>query len=78
MLRCNMEAQTLPTSDKFLAWVKPRDGDAFVASFVAANTVSHRAPATHRCTSRVEAKAWIEHQALELGVPVEWVDQPRS
>jgi hypothetical protein len=65
----------MPTGEKFLAWVKPRNGEGFVASFVAASTVSRRAPATHGFTSPDEAKDWVERQASELGVPVEWGDQ---
>ncbi|MGA3403308.1 MAG: hypothetical protein ABSC95_29180 [Acetobacteraceae bacterium] len=65
----------MPTSEKILAWVKPLEGDRFVASFVAANTESRRAPATHGFPSAVEARAWVERQAAELGVTVEWVDQ---
>jgi hypothetical protein len=65
----------MPTGERFLAWVKPRNGAGFEASFVAAGTASRRAPATHGFTSPDEAKDWIERQASELGVPVEWVDQ---
>ncbi len=76
MLRRNIDGDVaMPTGEKFLAWVKPREGDGFVASFVAANTVSRRAPATHGFSSPVEAKEWVERQASELGVLVEWVDQ---
>ena len=65
-----------PTGEKFLAWVEPREGDGgFMASFVAANTLSHRAPATHGFSSPVEAKEWVEREASELGVTVEWVDR---
>jgi hypothetical protein len=65
----------MPLSEKLLAWVKPGNGTGFEAAFVAANTVSRRAPATHGFASQVEAKEWVEREASELGVPVEWVDQ---
>jgi hypothetical protein len=65
----------MPIGEKILAWVTPREGEGFEASFVAANTISRRAPATHGFASPVEAKEWVERQASELGVPVEWVDQ---
>jgi hypothetical protein len=74
MLRCNMETTAMPLGEKLLAWVKPRNGDGFEASFIAANTASRRAPATHGFASPVEAKQWVEQQASELGVLVEWVD----
>lgn len=64
----------MPNGEKFLAWVTPRKGEGVEASFVAAGTMSRRAPATHGFTSTVEAKEWVERQASELGVPVEWVD----
>ena len=75
MLHRNMKVSPMPTGERFLAWVKPREGEGFEASFVAANTVSRRAPATHGFASPGEAKEWVERQASELGVPVEWVDQ---
>lgn len=65
----------MPTGEKFLAWVKPSKGEGFEASFVAANTRSRRAPASYGFATPVEAKRWVEQQASELGVPVEWVDQ---
>jgi hypothetical protein len=64
----------MPTGEKFLAWLTPCKGEGVEASFVAANTAPRRAPATHGFTSPVEAKEWVEQQASELGVPVEWVD----
>ncbi len=69
----------MPTGEKFLAWVEPREGGgSFMASFVAANTLSRRAPATHGFSSPVEAKEWVEREASELGVTVEWVDRSRA
>jgi hypothetical protein len=65
----------MPASSKFLAWIEPSDGSEFQAAFVAA-MASRRKPATHRCASPDEARRWVEVQAAELGVPVEWVDQP--
>jgi hypothetical protein len=67
----------MPASSKFLAWIEPSDGREFLAAFVAAATVSRR-PATHRCASPDEARRWVEVQAAEFGVPVEWVDHPPS
>jgi hypothetical protein len=46
--------------------------EVFEAAFVAQAAPS-RAPATQVCSSRLEAKQWVEHEAGELGVQVEWV-----
>ena len=75
LLHRNMGTTAMPFGEKLLAWVKPRAGNRFEAAFVAANTASRRAPATHGFASQVEAKEWVEREASELGVPVEWVDQ---
>jgi hypothetical protein len=64
----------MPSGEKFLAWVTPCEGEGFEAAFIAANTAPRRAPTTHGFTSPVEAKQWVERQASEMGVPVEWVD----
>jgi hypothetical protein len=68
----------MPASSKFLAWIEPSDGRQVVAAFVAAAMVSRRKPAMHRCASLDEARRWVEVQAAEFGVPVEWVDRPPS
>jgi hypothetical protein len=65
----------MPTSSKFLAWIEPSDGSEFQAAFVAA-MASRRRPATNRCASFDEARRWVEVQAAEIGVPVEWVNRP--
>ena len=64
----------MPASNKFLAWIEPSDGREFLAAFVAAGTASRLKPATHRCASPDEARKWVEVQAAEFGVPVEWAD----
>jgi hypothetical protein len=64
----------VPT-DKLLAWVEPRDDEAFLAAFVAADA-RRREPATQLCSSRDEARNWIETQAAAIDAPVEWVAVP--
>ena len=66
------------SSSKFLAWIEPSDGHEFLAAFVAAAMALRRKPATHRCASPNETRRWVEVQAAEFGVPVEWVDRPPS
>jgi hypothetical protein len=58
--------------DNLLAWVEPRDDEAFLAAFVAADA-RRREPATQLCSSRDEARDWIETRAAALDAPVEWV-----
>jgi hypothetical protein len=67
----------MSASSKFLAWIEPSDGREFQAAFVAA-MASRRTPATNRCASLDEARRWVEVQAAEFGVLVEWVDRPPS
>ena len=65
----------MPASSKLLAWIEPRDGHEYLAAFVAAPMASRRKPATQRCASPDEDRRWVEVQAAEFGVPVEWVDR---
>jgi hypothetical protein len=69
------ESQPWPASSKLLAWIEASDGREFQAAVVAA-MASRRKPATNRCAFLHEARRWVEVQAAEFGVPVEWVDQP--
>lgn len=65
----------MSSSDRLLAWIEPGDAQNYVlASFIAAPTVMRRAPARYRARSHDEARKWIETQAAELGVPLEWVE----
>ena len=68
----------MPANSKFLAWIEQSDGRECLAAFVAAAMASRRKPATYRCASPDEARHWVEVQAAEFGVPVEWVDHPPS
>jgi hypothetical protein len=60
--------------NKLLAWIESRNGEC-TAAFVSVPTASRRAPATYSCASPDEARAWIEGEAVALGVPVEWTDR---
>jgi hypothetical protein len=63
----------MPSASKLLAWIEPRGGQEFEAAFVAA--ASRRAPATHRCASREEARRWVEREGDALGgVSIEWLE----
>ena len=65
----------MSTSSKLLAWIEPSDGREYLAAFVASATASRREPAAYSCASPFEAHRWVEVQAAEFGVPVEWIDQ---
>ena len=62
----------MPQRSKLLAWVEPQSDEAFVAAFVG-GAAPQRVPATQVCASPEEAREWIEHQAAEFDLPVEWV-----
>jgi hypothetical protein len=64
----------VPQSSKLLAWVEPKDDDEFLAAYVG-GAATKRWPATQLCASPDEARRWVEHDAAELGVPVEWVSE---
>jgi hypothetical protein len=65
----------MPPTGKLLAWIEPRSGDRFLASFISAAAVPGCPPATHLCSSRADASQWITDQAAAVGFQVEWVDQ---
>jgi hypothetical protein len=64
----------MPLSGKLLAWIEPRDDEEFVAAFVGGGS-PQRPPATQVCSTQDEAREWIETQAGELGVPIEWLPE---
>ena len=66
----------MPLSDnKLIAWVAPNGAYEYEAAFRAAG-VPTRAPATQMCSSKDEARQWVEDEAAALDVPVAWVWQP--
>ena len=65
----------MPQRSKLLAWVEARRDEEFVAAFVG-GAATKRAPATQICASPEEARQWIEDEAAEFGLPVEWVNAP--
>jgi hypothetical protein len=62
--------------DRLIAWIEQRAPCEFVAAFVASATASERRPAVCRCSSQHEARHWVEAEAAEFEVPVDWVDRP--
>jgi hypothetical protein len=74
----------MPTFSRLHAWTEPREEGQFLAAYVietsatgdgggAIGAASSRAPTTCLCSSRREAKTWIEQEAHALGLPVEWM-----
>ena len=63
----------MPQGSKLLAWIEPRNDEMFLAAFVG-GAATKRRPATNLCTSPDEARQWIEDEAAEMGLPVEWLD----
>ena len=62
----------MPQRSKLLAWVQPQNDDEFVAAFVG-GAARQRMPATRICASVDKAREWVEHEAAEFGLPVEWL-----
>lgn len=58
------------SDDRLLAWIEPSD-QQFEAAFVSA-AASRRTPAARRCSSPDEGRKWVEREAAEFGVRVEW------
>jgi hypothetical protein len=64
----------MPQRSKLLAWIEPQRDDEFLAAFVG-GSATERAPATQICASRAEARRWVEDEAAEFGLSVEWVSR---
>jgi hypothetical protein len=62
----------MPRWSRLLAWVEPRNDVEFLAAFVG-GAATTRAPATQLCVSSAEARQWVEDEAAEVGLPVEWL-----
>ena len=62
----------MPPRTKLLAWVEPRNDAEFLAAFVG-GAATQRAPATQLCASAAEARQWVEDEAAEFGLPVQWL-----
>jgi hypothetical protein len=68
-------------SGKLRAWIEHQNGGGFLAAFVGVATlpdggtaVANREPATCVCCSPDKAREWVEGEATEFGLPVEWVE----
>lgn len=61
---------------RLCAWIETKGGTVCVAFVGVPNGATHlhlsRQPATRSCTSRREARRWIEAEAAALGLPIEW------
>ena len=62
-------------SNKLLAWIEPRGDHEYLAAFVGAPAASQRAPAVQLCSSRDDARHWVDGEAAALDVTVEWVTE---
>jgi len=58
---------------KLIAWIEKKADGEVVGAFLGETMDNHRLPARKTCSSPQEAHAWIEHEAAELGLPVDWV-----
>jgi len=58
---------------KLIAWIETKAGGEVVGAFLGETTENKRLPAIRVCSSPQEAHAWIEREAIELGLPVEWI-----
>lgn len=62
-----------PLAGKLTAWIEKRADGEVVGAFLGETMDNHRLPARKTCRSPQEAHAWVEREADELGLPVEWV-----
>jgi len=72
-ITCIGDISGMTQESKLLAWIEPRDDDAVLAAFVGKPAAHQRAPAIRLCASTDEARRWVEREAAEFGLPIEWV-----
>lgn len=62
---------------KLRAWIETKDGMLRAAFVGVHNALGQpqpgRVPATRSCASIDEATCWVETEAAQVGLPVEWV-----
>jgi len=63
----------IPIPGKLIAWIEKKADGEVVGAFLGETMDNHRLPARKTCSSPQEAHAWIEHEASELGLSVDWV-----
>ncbi len=63
----------VPAAGKLTAWIETKADGEVVGAFLGETIGNHRLPARKICSSPQEAHAWVEHEAAELGLPVDWV-----
>lgn len=75
--RCDVTMDRVMASEsRLLAWIENENDQVFMAYFVSSISEKSRLPAISSCISRLDAQRWIEGQAAELSLPVEWVSPP--
>ena len=63
----------MPATGKLIAWIETRADGEVVGGFLGETMDNDRVPAERVCGSPQEAHTWIEHEASQLGLPVEWI-----
>lgn len=63
----------VPVAGKLIAWIETKADGEVVGAFLGETMDNHRLPARKICSSPQEAQAWVEHEATELGLSVDWV-----
>lgn len=64
---------TVPAAGKLIAWIETEADGEVAGAFLGETINNPRLPARKICNSPQEAQAWVEHEAAELGLPVNWV-----
>lgn len=62
-----------PAAGKLIAWIETKADGEVVGAFLGETMDNDRVPAKKVCSSTRAAHAWIEHEASQLGLPIEWV-----
>jgi hypothetical protein len=65
----------MPQRSKLLAWIEPRGDAEFLAAFVG-GAATKRVPAMRVCPTHDEARRWVEQEAAEFRLPIEWLTEP--
>jgi hypothetical protein len=66
----------MPALGKLVAWIEMTDDGKAIGAFVGETRANKRLPATKICDSQEEAHAWVNREAYELGLHVEWLTPP--
>ena len=63
---------------RLLARVEPSHEGRFVGRFISSQRIHTCPPAEHLFDSELDARCWIEHQARQLRLDVEWMAASRA